>query len=336
MSSFGKSRSKSSSQSQSTSSSGTFIDPNQAPFLDFLRQQGQDVAAGQIPAIGSVADQLSGRLGGIGGDLLGGIQGQAGAFGPGVGQGIGQLLGLGSSPLFGQAAGAAGGALPGQDTLGAIAGGGGGGLLDFQQLLEPGAQLGGQLSALDQAIQRNLSSSLGTLGGSATLAGQSGGDREAFFASELGGEAGRSFASGASNLLASDLASRRQLGGVASQLALGQQGNQLGAGQALQAGGIAQGGLLQSLLGIQAGAAQGAGGLGLGQQGVNVQAGLGGIDSLGGLFNLGLAPFGAQFSPLQSLASILGDPTVLGASQGQSTASSKGKSSAVSVGFGGG
>ena len=65
------------SKSESSQSSQTFVDPNQVPFLDFLRSQGLDLAQSQIGSIGDVASQLSGTLGGIGGDLLGTIQGNA-------------------------------------------------------------------------------------------------------------------------------------------------------------------------------------------------------------------------------------------------------------------
>ncbi|MCK5089287.1 MAG: hypothetical protein KAQ88_04835, partial [Hyphomicrobiaceae bacterium] len=62
------------------------------------------------------------------------------------------------------------------------------------------------------------------------------------------------------------------------------------------------------------------------------QLGLGGLGALQGQFNLGLSPFQAEFSPLQSLAGILGAPTVL--SQGTSAGSSSAFS--VQAGAGGG
>lgn len=263
MASGGKSKSESSQVSQQ------FVDPNQVPFLQFLRQQGQALAQSQ-QGIGDVASQLSGRLGGIGGELLGGIQSAAGSFGPGVGQSISGLLNF--------------------------AGQGGG--IDLQSLLEPGAQLPGALSSLDEAIQRNLGSTLGTIGGQATLQGQTGGDRQAFFSSEAGAAAQREFAGGAAALIGSDLASRRQLGGVAAGLDVASRGQDLSA--------------LTS-----------AGGLGLAQQGQNVGAAGAGISALGPLFNLGLGGFNAAFNPLLAFAQILGNPTILGTQTGAGSGSSQ-------------
>ena len=235
--------------SKSDSSSRSFVDPAQVPFLDFLRTQGQQLAESQGQRIGSVANQLTGTLGGIGGELLGTIGAQAQQFGPGVEQSIQGLLGGG---------------------------------LDFQSLLEPGAHLPGALSALDEAIQRNLGTTLGTIGQSATLAGQTGGDRQAFFSGEAAGEAQRSFAAGSAQLIGQDLGQRRQLGAVAAQSDLAR------------------------LLG--------AGGLGLEQQGTNLEAAGIGINSLAPLFNLGLGQFSAEFAPLLNLLQIIGAPTVLGRS----------------------
>ena len=47
--------------------------------------------------------------------------------------------------------------------------------------------------------------------------------------------------------------------------------------------------------------------------------GLGGLESLQGLFNLGLSPFGAEFAPLQAAAGVIGGPIL--ESQGQGTGS---------------
>ena len=238
-------------KSESRSRSQQFVDPAQVPFLANLRSEGQALAREQGFSIGGVANQLSGRLGGIGDQLLGGLAQQSGLFGPGVGQA--------------------------QELLGGIASGEG--QFGIQQLLAPGEQLQGQLSFLDENIQRNLQSTLGSIGGQATLGGQTGGDRQAFFSSQAAGEAQRAFAGGASQLLGQDLAARRQLGGVVA-------GQQLGAAGAL-------------------------GQLGIAQQGVAAQTGLGALGQLGGLFNLGLAPFQAEFQPLLNLADIVGDPTTL-------------------------
>ena len=80
-------------------------------------------------------------------------------------------------------------------------------------------------------------------------------------------------------------------------------GQQLGAAQALQ-GGALQGGALAG-------------------QGVSQQFGAGqaGLGSLGGLFNLGQAPFQQAFNPLQNFAGLVGAPTVLSQNQGQNTSS---------------
>ena len=306
---------------QGQQGSQTFVDPSQVPFLNFLRGQGQQVAGQQIGSIGGVASQLSGQLGGIGQGLLGGLQQGSQALAPGAQTSISQLLGITGGADAAALRGAAGGQLAGTDQLQDLAGGGGFGGL--QSLLQPGQQVGGQLDALDVAIQRNLASSLGTLGGQATLAGQTGGDRQAFLSSEAAGRAQEQFAGGAAGILASDLAQRRQLGGVAAQ-------QQLGAAQALQGGALGQQGLnvqaLQGLLGTQLGGAQAAGGLGLQQQGQQFGAAQAGLGSLSGLFNLGLSPFQAQFSPLQNFAQLLGGPTVLGSSFGQDSSFGFGQS----------
>lgn len=233
-------------------SSRQFVDPSQVPFLQDLRQQGQALQREQSQTIGGVANQLSGRLGGIGDQLLGGLAQQSGLFGPGVGQAQGFLSGIAS----GQGQGA------------------------INQLLAPGAQLEGQIGFLGEQIQRNLGETLGTLSGQATLQGQVGGDRQAFFSSEAAGEAQRAFAGQAANLTASDLAARRQLSGTAAAQQLG--------------------------------AAQGLGQLGIQQQGLGGQFATAGLNQLGGLFNLGLAPFQAAFQPLLNQADIVGGPTVLG------------------------
>ena len=255
-------------KSSSRSRSQQFVDPNQVPFLNNLRSEGQFLAREQGFKIGGVAEQLSGRLGGIGDQVLGGLVEQSGMFGPGVEQAQGLLQGIAS----------------------------GEGQFGINQLLAPGQQLAGQLSFLDENIQRNLASTLGTLSGQATIAGQVGGDRQAFFSSEAGQEAQRLFAGEAANLTAADLAARRQLSGVVA-------GQQLGAAQSL-------------------------GGLGIQQQAVGQQGQLGALQALPGLFNLGLAPFAAEFQPLLSQAQIVGAPTVVG------SAAQRGDASSFGIGIG--
>ena len=347
------------SQQQQAAASRQFVDPRQVPFLDFLRSQATGVVGGQLGQLPGVAEQLSGQLGGIGGELLGSLQGGAQAGPPGAATAISSLLGIsgpqGAVPgqagimeqLLGIGAGAdaqalrgaATGPLAGSAELQAIAAGQtGGGGLDFQSLLEPGAQLTGQLDALDAALQRNLSSTLGTIGGQATLAGQTGGGRQAFLSSEAAGRSQEAFATGASNLLASDLSSRRALAGTAAGFELSQQAQaqqaQLSAAQALQGGSLAQagqqGGNLAALIQAQLGGAQGAGQvaqaggqLALGAQGQQLGAAESGLGQLAGLFNLGLSPFQAQLQPLLALADILGGPTVLGESLSRSSSTSR-------------
>ena len=289
------------SRETSQTSSQSFVDPRQVPFLDFLRQAGLDLAQSQS-GIGGVASQLSGSLGGLGGELLGGIGSQAQTFAPGAASSIAGLLGLAQDPLAGQIAQFGTGELPGQAQLAELAAGGGA----LSGLTGPGSQLGGQLTGLDEAIQRNLQSTLGSIGGQATLAGQTGGDRQAFFSGQAADTAQRAFASEASNLLASDLAQRRALAPVS-----------LGAATGLQQGALAQGGLLQGLLSSISGGLSAGGALGLGQQASNVSAGVSGIQALAPLFNLGLAPFAAEFAPLQALADIIGPPAIVGQQFGE-------------------
>ena len=294
--------SKSEEQSQQTSRS--FVDPRQVQFLDFIRRQGTFLAGNQLQSIGGVASQLSGELGGMGGQFLGSLSQGAQTFAPGAATSIAGLLGIAQDPIAEQLGALGTGALPGQAQLAQLAAGGGA----LSGLTGPGSQLGGQLTGLDEAIQRNLGSTLGTIGGQATLGGQTGGDRQAFFSSQAADTAQRQFASEASNLLASDLAQRRALAPVS-----------LGAATGLQQGALAQGGILQNLLSTIAGGLGTGGALGLGQQASNVGAATAGINALAPLFNLGLAPFGAEFAPLQALADLVGPPTVV--SEGQATGS---------------
>ena len=314
--------SKSESESQQTGSSQSFVDPSQVPFLNAARSQALQLQQQQQQSIGGVADQLSGRLGGIGSELLGGLVGQAQS--PGAGTSISDLLGITGSGIGQQLQQLAGGGgqLAGQDALQALSRGEGG--PDLSALLQPGQAVQGQLGALDEAIQRNLQGTLGSLSGQATLAGQVGGSRQGLLSGQAAGEAQRSFASGASNILSGDLAQRRQLG---AQLAGQQQQTQLQAAGQLGQQGLAQQGqqadILSRLLNTQLAGAQAAGQLGLQGQAQQIGASQAGLGALGGLFNLGLGGFSAAFQPLQSLASILGPSTVLSTSERQGTSSSQ-------------
>jgi hypothetical protein len=55
------------------------------------------------------------------------------------------------------------------------------------------------------------------------------------------------------------------------------------------------------------------------------QGQIAGLDNLQGLFNLGISPFGAEFGPLEALAGIIGDPTVLREEFGQGTTAAGGQ-----------
>ena len=300
---------KSSSQQRQQATSEQFIAPFQVPFLESLFGQAQQLAGQQAGQIGGVARGLGAQLGGIGQNLLGNIQGIAGgAQNSAVGTAIQQLLGIGTSAPA-QALAGGQGPVAGTAELQAIAGGQAG---LATQLAGPSPEVGGQISALDAFLQENLRSTLGTIGSQASQAGVTGGSRQALVSGLAGQEAQRTFAGGAADILAADFARRQQLAPEAAQ-------QQLAAAQSLQAGGLTAGGqdvssqqaLLQAILG-GAGAAGGLGGQEVGQQ---IGAGGTGLDALGGLFNLGLAPFGAEFAPLQALAQILGPAILLGESQ---------------------
>ena len=282
------------SKSQETSSSRSFVDPSQAPFLQNLRQQASGLQAQQQQQIGSLFG-LSQSLLGQGGSFLGGIN-----------QGIGQLQqGFGGQQQqFGQAIG------QGFDALGGIAGGTNPALQQLQQ------QASGQNPFLQQNIDqlgadvtRQFERGLSATNINAVGAGQLGGGRQGVAQGLLGEAATQEFARGATALRSQDIGRQLQ----ASQSVLGAQA---GAGGQLGAQG------LQGLLGQQ----------GLGQAGLlgAGQLGLGGLGQLGGLFDLGFSPFAAEFSPLQSLAGIIGGPTVLSEGESQKTSSQFGAD--ISVG----
>ena len=70
---------------------------------------------------------------------------------------------------------------------------------------------------------------------------------------------------------------------------------------------------------------------GLQQMGLQGQAASQGLSSLGGLMNLGMSPFGAQFGPLAQFAALLGPQNIL--SQQNSFGSSFGRSSGTNFGI---
>ncbi len=280
------------SKSQSSSEQSTFVDEAQAPFLQALRQAGLNLSEQQQGQIGQLFGLGSG-LSAQGQGFLGGLQGTQQQLGQFGGAGFGQGQG-GIDAL----AGIAGGTNPAAQAL-------------QQQATGQNPFLQQQIGQLGEDVTRQFERGLAATNAQAVGAGQLGGGRQGVAQGLLGEAATQQFARGATQLRSDDIGRQLQ----ASQSLLGAQA---GAGQAL--GGLG----LQQQLGNQSSALQGL----LGQG----QLGLGGLGQLQGQFNLGLSPFQAQFSPLQSFAQILGGPTVLsqGSSQGTSSAFS------VSAGAGGG
>lgn len=274
--------------SQATAS--TFTDPATSPFFQALFGASTGLAGQQLPAISEAANALAPGLLTSGQSFIEGLQGGAGGLGQGVGQSIAGLLDFGGA-----------GGLPGNQLIqGAGA--------SAQALLGPNPALGPQISILQDIIQNNLQATAGTIAGQATLQGATGGSRQALATGLAGQEAQRQFAAGASSLLSQDFASRQAL---APQLV----GQQIQAGLALNQGALGQ---TQQQLAALTGAGN------LGVQSVFGQTGAAGtgLGQLGGLFDLGLAPFGAEFSPLVTLAQIFGQPTVLSRQQATSRAGS--------------
>ena len=319
----GASKSSQQTSSQGSSAGSTFVDPNQVPFLQNLFQGTQGVLQGQ-GGIGGVATGLGNQLGQSGNMLLGQLQNIGGGqLGPGVGGAISNLLGLQQNPLAQQLQGTLTGGGPGTDVLGSIAGGSGGALdAQLQTLLGESPALQGQISALDAAIQQNLQSTVGTIAGQATLAGATGGARQALASGLAGQEAQQQFAQGAGQLIGQDFAGRQALAPLAVQQQIAGQQQQLQAATQLQQGGQFNTQALSALLGLDVAAAGQAGQLGLGAQGIQAGAAQAGIGALPDLFNLGLSPFAAEFAPFLNAAQIFGAPTVLG--QNVSSSSSAG------------
>lgn len=256
------SKSTSTSQSESQQQRQSYVDPAQAPFLDWLRSQGMQTAQQQVGQIGGFAQGLSENLLGQGQKFLSSLGGGGVAM-PGVRD---QTL---SVPALGQSA--------------------------VQGVID---QVGADIA---QQLQRQM----GGAGGIATqfaAGGGLGGGREGVERGLAQEASLASFARSAANLRNEDLARQQQLG---TQLAISQ-------GQ----------------LGLQADALRQQGALGLGQL-ANQGAGIG-LSALPQLMNLGLSGYGAQFSPLQSLAQLVGAPTVLDTATGweksTGTSTSKGKS----------
>ena len=289
----------SSSKSKSQSTQETFIDPSQGPFLQQLRQAAQGLQGQQQGQIGQLFGQAEGLLG-QGQQFLGGIGGTQ------------QQLGQFGQASFGQGQ-------AGIDALTGIAQG----TNPAAQALQRQAQgqnpfLQQQITGLGEDINQQLQRQLGGAGGIGTeagLAGQRGGGRQGVESGLAQEAALTQFQRGATGLRSQDIGRQLQ---AASGL-LGFQGQ-----AASQLGGLGQ----QQGLGNQASMLQGL----LGQG----QLGLGGLGALQGQFNLGFSPFQAEFSPLQSLAGIIGQPTVLSTGQSTGSGSSFGVSGGVFNTGGGG
>jgi hypothetical protein len=323
----GLSGSKSKSTSQQQSQSQQFVDPLTQRFRAQLFGAGSQLAGQQLGGegnIGDVAGQLGGQLLGAGGQFLGGLQGTQQALGGalpgqgGTGAALGGLLGqgFGNQSTFGQ--GLLGRQALGRDPAGQA--------LQAQAFGQNPA-LGEQIGQLGTDITRQFTQGLlPQIQGQAIGAGQLGGGRQGV-AQGIGIQSALdAFSRGATDLRGQDIGRQLQaaqaLGGLTGQAA-----GQLG-------------GLQQQGIGQQIGALQGAGALGLGQQGISQagllgqgQLGLGGLESLQGLFNLGLSPFQAEFGPLQNLAGLLGiGAPVVGQSAASGTSASKSGSFGLSLG----
>lgn len=365
MGGFSSNRSRSSSENLSVGSS--FIDPGQRQFFNQLFQGTQDLVGQQAGQIGGAAGQLSSQLFGQGQGFLGQLQGQQAQ---GVGQQIGQLSQFSQNPLFQSLqAQFQGGGGPGNEQLQQLAQGGSGGgqLAGSQQLqnlaggssnvtdalLQQNPALQGQLREFNMALQENLRATSGTIAGQATLGGATGGSRQALATGLAGAETSRQFGQGAQDLFAADLAQRQ---GLAAQFRGQDQQAQLAAAGQLQQGDLAQRGLNLAGQQNQLGAIQGlqqnaqfnaagisdllaqslqgqaqAGQLGIAQGGLQGAASQVGLGSLNNLFNLGMSPFAAQFSPFLAAASIFGDPTVVSSDLSRSTSTSTGRGSGFQI-----
>ena len=351
--SFGRSKSS----QQATSQQQAFVDPAQQAFLRNLRQQAQQLQG-----------QQQGQIGGLFG-LAGGLQGQGQNFLSNLAQ-TQQQLGQQGQQL-GQVPGAQG--IQGGQAIGQLTGGIGGGLSALQgiaggqgpsqaqqalaqQAFGSSPVLGEQIGALGEDINTQLQRQIGGGGGivaGAIGAGQGGLGGRAQVATGLASEAALTqFSRGATGLRSQDIGRRLgaaqalgglEQGGIQQQLQAGGLLGQFGLGGLVAVGQqqqIQQGGQQLGLAGQQ---------IQLGQQGLGFQQqqlaqqgllgagqlGLGGLGALQGQFNLGLSPFQGQFQPLQNLAGIIGQPTVLTQGTSQSTGGASGFNFGAAL-FGGG
>ncbi len=282
MVSFGSSKSSSSSQGS------TFVDPQQQGFLQSLRTGAE-----------GLQQSLQGPISGLF-DLGANLQGQGQNFInqiPGLQELLTNIPGAGQ---FGQEGGAAFG--QGLQNLGDQAQGNTPALQNLLRIAggnDPAVQ--GSIDQLGNDISRTFGQLLPQITNQAVGGGQLGGGRQGVAEGLLGQSSIDAFQRGATDIRLGDLdrqlGASGTLGGLQGQAATGQAN--LGGQGFLGAGGLQQAGA--------AGAGQ------LGQIGLN---------ALPGQFNLGLAPFSAQFGPLQALSEIIGRPTVL--SQQSATGTGKG------------
>lgn len=253
-------------RSKSGSSSSSFVLPQQLGGLEFLFNQGQSTAQGQLGQIGPAASELSQNL-------------------LGQGQGfLSQLQGAGGNPL---ATGAAQQLFDNPLDINQ-----GGFLENLQQLANPSTDpfLQQQIDFLGDDISTQVGRLLPQVNQDFIQGGTAGGARNQI-AQGLVGEAGvQQFAQGAGALRNNAL--ERSLAA-----------NQAGLGSLLDAGQINNARLSS------------AGQIANQGEAIGAQAAGQGLSQLNPLLNLGLSPFGAQFSPLLNLQQILGNPAILNQSQ---------------------
>ena len=320
--SFGSNQSEQSASAQGSNfniNASTLFGPQSVAFSN-LFNQATGVANNQAGNVGAAGQQLAGGLSGQGQDFLSQLLGgnNLSNFQPGQG---GQLFnGLGGGSGFLES-----------------------GFQQLQQLATGQTAAQGQLGQtqenpfLNQAIG-NIGSDISqqlarqnvTIGQDATLAGTRGGSRQGVAQGIASGEALDAFAQQSGALRAADASQRQQL---QQQGLIANLDSQLGAAQGLT-GQALTGQLGEAQLGQGAdqqllSALQSSGALN------NQAAGIG-LGSLSDLFNLGLGGFGAEFSPLQALAGILGPGLFqdFGLGFGQSSSQSSGSGSGFNFGVG--
>ena len=142
-----------------------------------------------------------------------------------------------------------------------------------------------QIESLTDVLNRNLSFNLQGINQQAAATNTFGGGRQGVAAGTAIGDTQLALGAGTSNILQQDLLRRQQAAGQQFQ-------GGLFAGQANQQAQIAG-------------------------AGIGAQSALGGLGQLGGQFNLSQAGFNNAFQPLANFGNIIGQPTILGAGQGQ-------------------